>query len=275
MIIDGKKIASDVLATVREGVAALGYNPIVGVIVIQPSAATESYLAIKRSKAEQAGMVLDVIRMEDDASSEDILRKIRIYDKDALIVQLPLPEHFDRTAILDTIPAAKDADVLSAAAYDAFLSGSAQALMPPVVAAIEEVLTRNTAALAGKRAVVVGNGRLVGAPSAAWLASRGAEVTVLDEESFASRAQQLQGANIVIAGAGSPHLITPELVSEGVVLIDAGTSESNGAIVGDIDPACAEKASVFTPVPGGIGPLAVACLFKNVLALAERRHFAD
>jgi methylenetetrahydrofolate dehydrogenase (NADP+)/methenyltetrahydrofolate cyclohydrolase len=275
MIIDGKQIASDVLAKVRAGVEKLGYNPIVGVIVIRPSAATESYLRIKRARAEEAGMLLDLIRMEDDASAEDVLRKIHIYDKDALIVQLPLPEGFDRTAILDAIPAGKDADVLSTTTYEQFLSSEKDTLLPPVVAAIEEVLTRSSVAIAGKRAVIVGNGRLVGSPAAAWLAAQGAEVTVLDRESFESRSGELRGADIIIAGAGSPHLITPDHVSEGVVLIDAGTSESNGAIVGDIDPACAKKASVFTPVPGGIGPLAVACLFKNALVLAERRHFAD
>jgi methylenetetrahydrofolate dehydrogenase (NADP+)/methenyltetrahydrofolate cyclohydrolase len=80
----------------------------------------------------------------------------------------------------------------------------------------------------------------------------------------------LRGADLIVSGAGSPHLVKPDMLKEGVVLIDAGTSESGGAIVGDADPACADKCSLFTPVPGGVGPLAVACLFDNVVTLAER-----
>jgi methylenetetrahydrofolate dehydrogenase (NADP+)/methenyltetrahydrofolate cyclohydrolase len=80
----------------------------------------------------------------------------------------------------------------------------------------------------------------------------------------------LGAADIIVSGAGSPHLITPDLLKEGVVLIDAGTSESGGVIAGDADPSCASKCSLFTPVPGGVGPLAVACLFENAVTLVER-----
>ena len=80
----------------------------------------------------------------------------------------------------------------------------------------------------------------------------------------------LRAADIIVSGAGSPHLIKPEMLQQGLALLDAGTSESDGALVGDADPACADKCSLFTPVPGGVGPVSVACLFENVVTLAER-----
>ena len=113
--------------------------------------------------------------------------------------------------------------------------------------------------------MIVGNGKLVGQPAAVWFEEMGANIDVLTRES--KSLEELQNADIVILGAGSPHLVKPEMLKQGVVLIDAGTSESNGAIVGDADPRCAEVASVFTPVPGGMGPIAVACLFQNVAEL--------
>jgi methylenetetrahydrofolate dehydrogenase (NADP+)/methenyltetrahydrofolate cyclohydrolase len=141
--------------------------------------------------------------------------------------------------------------------------------MPPVAAAMKTILERAGIAVKGLRAAVVGNGWLVGEPCAAWLAQQGAAVTVLTRDS-ADFTSALAAADIIVSGAGSPGLIKPGMVKQGVVIIDAGTSESNGAIVGDADPACADIASVFTPVPGGVGPVAVACLFQNAITLAER-----
>lgn len=264
-IVHGREIASEILTSVQ-GVAG-GRTPVVRAIVIAPSAATESYLRIKTLKAEEAGMHLQLIRMENDATAEDLIHKIALPEADAIIVQLPLPPGMNERAVLDAIPTDKDADVLSRAAYERFLKDEPGALMPPVVCAVAEILERANVLVGGKRAVVIGNGRLVGAPVQAWLTREGAEVSVLTEEDFDEKKDSLKEADIVVSGAGSPHLITPDLLTSGVVLIDAGTSESNGAIVGDFDPACADIASVFTPVPGGVGPVAVACLFRNVAEL--------
>jgi methylenetetrahydrofolate dehydrogenase (NADP+)/methenyltetrahydrofolate cyclohydrolase len=101
-----------------------------------------------------------------------------------------------------------------------------------------------------------------------WLRQQGAHVTVLTSADEVSAA--LGAADIIVSGAGSPHLIKPEHVKPGAVLIDAGTSESGGTLAGDADPACANVTSVFTPVPGGVGPIAVAKLFENAVILAER-----
>ena len=265
MIVDGRAIASAILKDVRSRVPRAA---IVRAVVVAPSAATESYLSIKSARAEEAGMHLEVVRLPDHATQEEVTDAVTRPGADAVIVQLPLPEHLDTRAILDSIPPERDADVLSTRAYLRFKENEDSALLPPVVAAIAEILERAGVRVAGKGATVIGQGRLVGMPAAAWLVNQGAEVMVVTKEE--GDLSRLREADIIISGAGSPALIRPEHIEEGAVLIDAGTSESDGAIVGDADPLCAEKASVFTPVPGGVGPVAVACLFYNVMLLMER-----
>jgi methylenetetrahydrofolate dehydrogenase (NADP+) / methenyltetrahydrofolate cyclohydrolase len=206
--------------------------------------------------------------MEDDATEDDIIAKIQLPGADAIIVQLPLPEGFDTAKILSAIPTEKDADVLSGVSYEKFERGDEGAIVPPVAGAVGEILVREKVEAQGKRAVVVGQGKLVGRPVLALLRRMGADaVTVLRDTP--SPETILREADIIVSGVGQAHFITPEMIKDGVVLIDAGTSESNGSIAGDFHPDCAAKASVFTPVPGGVGPIAVAMLFKNVLQLLK------
>lgn len=259
MIIDGKAIAAEILERARVRAVTLGREPLVVALVDDATPVTESYLKIKAARAEVAGCRFEVRAVGAETA-----------DADAVVVQLPVRDDVDAGALCDAIPLEKDADVLSQRARETFEAGESGALLPPVVGAVREVLLRGGVAVAGKRTVVVGQGFLVGAPVATWLRREGAEVVVVTEEAGSLRDALLQ-AEIVVLGAGSPGLVTPDMLPEGVVLIDAGTSESNGKIVGDADPACAVKCSVFTPVPGGIGPIAVACLFENVVALCLER----
>lgn len=268
MNIDGRTIAAEILEATRSRVALLGCTPVVRAITCAPSAATLSYLRIKARRASDAGMELEVVQLPPDADEETIIAAIMEPGAHAIIVQLPLPEHLDTERVVNALPLSQDADVLSQAAYDAFLSEDDTALLPPVVAAVREILERTSVSPEGKSVAVVGQGKLVGLPVTAWLKNQGAVVTTLTQESGSLAA--LKEAAIIVTGAGVPGLITPDLISEGVVLIDAGTSESGGEVVGDADPSCSAKASVYTPVPGGVGPIAVACLFRNVVTLLER-----
>jgi methylenetetrahydrofolate dehydrogenase (NADP+)/methenyltetrahydrofolate cyclohydrolase len=240
---------------------ALGREPSVVAVVVDPTPATESYLAIKTRRATEVGCSLEVVRVSSSVTTVELANHIATLDADAIIVQLPLPEGLDTRVVCDAIPVSKDADLLSSAARET------GALLPPVVGAVTEILETHAVVVTGKRAVVIGAGYLVGVPVADWLRGQGVEVTVLTKE---SSLEPLLTADLIVSGAGSPHLIRPEMIQEGVVLIDAGTSESGGAIVGDADPACAGKCALFTPVPGGVGPVAVAKLFENAVILAER-----
>jgi methylenetetrahydrofolate dehydrogenase (NADP+)/methenyltetrahydrofolate cyclohydrolase len=252
MIVDGKKIAGEILARASTRAAKLSKPPLVVALVGEETVATKSYLKIKEARAADAGCAFEARPLGSS-----------VEDADAVIVQLPLPEGTDTEAILNAIPVGKDADVLSRTART---NGG---LLPPVVGAIAEILKGID--VEAKWAVVIGRGRLVGEPAAAWLAKRGAELEVVDintpPETFT---KALATADIIISGAGSAGLIKPGMIKEGVVLIDAGTSEQGGVVVGDADPACAEKCAIFTPVPGGVGPIAVAKLFENAVELASR-----
>lgn len=271
MIFDGRALAGEVLARTKGRAAIIGRILQVSAIVVGESAATKSYLSIKTARAADAGCVLEVIRFPEDTSTAALRASVLSASVDAIIVQLPLPASIDTKEVCDAILVEKDADVLSAAARAKFEQGDADALLPPVVGAVREILKSAQIEITGKKAVVIGNGWLVGNPCAKWLQQQGADVSIFTSTS-GDLSAALRGADIVVSGAGSPNLITPNLLKNGVTLIDAGTSESGGAVVGDADPACAQICSLFTPVPGGVGPLAVACLFENVIRLAEEQQ---
>jgi methylenetetrahydrofolate dehydrogenase (NADP+)/methenyltetrahydrofolate cyclohydrolase len=257
MIVDGRALAQQVLLQTKARAERFGRPPrVIAYVSEDPTPATRSYLQIKKRSAEAAGCVFE------ESSSES-----RLLEGDAAIVQLPTtPEAMH---LLDQIPLGKDADVLSKVGREKFEKGDADALLPPVASAIKKILESAHIKIRGKKAVCIGAGFLVGAPAATWLKQQGAEVEVVTLES-GDMSAALRAADIIVSGAGSPHFIKPDMLKEGVVLIDAGASEQGGILVGDADPACAAKCSLFTPVPGGVGPLAVACLFDNVVTLAER-----
>jgi len=258
MIIDGRKMAADVLARTKERAQKLSHRPKVLVYVApNETQATRSYLKMKARSAEAAGCDFEETRSLPSSIHAD-----------AFIVQLPLPSSMNTAEILDSIPIMQDADVLSRDAREKFERGEADALFPPVVGAIREIFLQHNVDPKAKNAVVVGAGFLVGAPTASWLKQQNAKVEIITLES-GDLVAALRAADIVVSGAGSPRLIKPSMLKEGVVLIDAGTSESGGMIVGDADPSCADTCSLFTPVPGGVGPLAVAKLFENVISLTE------
>jgi len=251
MIIDGKKIAEQILARTKVRALTLAHPPHVVALVGEETPATKSYLAIKGKRAADAGCLFETRPFPSDFS-----------DADAVIIQLPLPLGIDTKKVCDDIPLEKDADALSTRARE---KGE---LLAPVVAAVREIFLSTGFNPKDKKAVVLGSGWLVGHPASVWLREQGSDVTVLNSQSE-NLPDTLRSADIIISGTGSPHLIKPDMLKEGVVLIDAGTSESNGAIAGDADPACAPMCSIFTSVPGGVGPIAVACLFANAVTLAS------
>lgn len=260
MVIDGKQIGREILESVR----AHGVPARVRAISVAPDAATRSYLRIKRQAAEAAGMDLEAVELPESATEAELRAAIEAPGADAIIVQLPLPAHIDTDHALAAIPVGKDADALSPEARERKL------VVPPVAAAVEEVLVRGGVTVPGAQVVVIGKGRLVGMPVIECLEALGATVTAYDEHTFAPDA--LKDADIIVAGAGVPGLVKAGTVKEGVALIDAGTSEQGGAIVGDIDPAAALHARLYTPVPGGIGPITVACLMRNVAQLVKLQN---
>lgn len=263
MIIDGKLLSQNIEATLKRKVDQLPRSVTLAVVIVGDDPVSVKYINRKKAIGERLGINVQLFEYEESISEVELVDVVNGLvarsDIDGILVQLPLPLHINRETILNLIPAAKDPDALS----------ENTRVLSPVVRAIEEVFKFGEVNLVDKKIIVVGKGKLVGRPVAVWLASEGYDVTVIDSavEDIASITSH---ADVLILGVGSPGLIKPEMIKEGVVIIDAATSEASGKLAGDADPECSEKASLFTPVPGGIGPLTLVMLFANLLDLVER-----
>lgn len=267
-IIDGKKIAQEIKDELAGEIASLGIKPKLGIFTIAPDPTITQFVGLKKRFGEAVGIEVETVQKGKDIlqeEAEDVLRAM-IESFDGVVVQLPIPEHLDAKKLLNMVPSHKDPDVLADASTDALEEG---VVLPPVAGAVREVLQRYDIDPAGRKIAIVGAGQLVGMPVYYWLVSRGILPELFDMQNAQQFTERSKEFDILISGVGKAGLITPDMVREGAVLIDAGSSESSGKIVGDIDPACAEKASYFSPVPGGIGPVTVAILFRNLVLLSK------
>lgn len=265
MIIDGRAIAREVLAQTKEQVEALPASPTMAAITCAPNFETQKYLAMKKRKAAEVGIALNVVELAADSTTAEVVACVlRVAkDCDGVVVQLPLPVQIDTATVLAAVPPEKDPDGFS-------YTGEMSRCLPPVVGAIDEIAKRQQLEWAGSRVVVLGEGRLVGAPAAAYAKAQNAVVTTLNKETFEAAA--VKEADIIISGVGQPRLITPDLVKSGAAVFDAGTSEDGGELVGDVAPEVEAVANFLTPVPGGIGPITIAYLLQNVARLAAEHH---
>jgi methylenetetrahydrofolate dehydrogenase (NADP+) / methenyltetrahydrofolate cyclohydrolase len=266
MRIDGKAIAEEVISVLERERPTLGVIKL-GVLITQGDAVTDSFVRIKSRVAERLGVELVRRELSVGATTEDAIQEIQqlVGETQGIVVQMPLAPSIALDAVLAAIPPSHDVDAIRP-------EPPRPPFRAPVAEAISEIFMHAQVAAAGKKAVVVGTGRLVGAPAIELLKDLGAEVIVVTDTQ--GSLADLKDADIAVLGAGKPALVQPEMLKEGVILIDAGTSNPpSGAsmIVGDADPRCAEMASVFTPVPGGVGPIAVAMLFKNLFVLARSK----
>ncbi len=260
-LIDGKKIKDEILAELKEKFSIIG-GAVLAVVWVGDDPATAKFVEYKKKVAEKIGVDLRLFEYEDTISQEDLEQGVNrlIIDREisGIIVQLPLPKQIDVDKIISLIPPEKDVDALS----------KDPKVKSPVVGAVEEILERYKVSLTSNKFVVAGQGKLVGRPVTIWLASRGAEVSVFDRQTKDTNSLLIQ-ADVIISGMGQPEFIIPSMVKDDVILIDAGTSEQGGRLAGDIDPACAAKAKLFTPVPGGLGPVVLAKLFENLWKLSN------
>ena len=272
MVVDGKKIAQEVYEDTRQKLSNFKHPLRLAVFVTNRDFVTDKFIGIKRRTAEQLGIKMDTFTTDGKEGTEEFLRNVlhvaRAYD--GIVVQMPIAPNLDLDAIRQLIPITHDVDVFGHISFTHFKENRLP-IMPPVTAAIVEILKYHKVGVAGKNVVVVGEGRLVGQPTAFWAEYMGAYVTTVNKETEHPE-QIFKDAEILILGAGVPGLITPEKISEGVIIIDAGTSETSGKLAGDADPLCAEKASLFTPVPGGVGPVAVAMIYRNLATLTMKRE---
>lgn len=271
MIVDGKAIKEELKDALAVKASAIPPEdrPTLFIVMAGANAVTESFVSLKKRFAKAVGVPVEEKVFDETATTESLIRAVEKIvaegKKGGIVVQLPLPAGVDAQRVLNAVPPRYDIDVLSEESLRLFREGELH-IFPPVVGAIREILERSSIFLSGKKVAVIGKGRLVGLPVAAWFRRMEADVTVFDS-THTPTPVALQQADIIVSGIGKPYFITPDMVHDGAIVLDAGTSEEGGKIVGDADPAVAGKCALFTPVPGGIGPVTIAILLQNLLTL--------
>ncbi|MFT6361547.1 MAG: methylenetetrahydrofolate dehydrogenase (NADP+)/methenyltetrahydrofolate cyclohydrolase [Candidatus Paceibacteria bacterium] len=273
-IVDGKKIAEEIKKSLYEYTNSLEVPISFHIIYVGSDPIIDNFIKYKQRFGESLGVDVIIHNFPADILEEELVNKMNTIEKiaDSMIVQLPLPGNLDVKTILSTVPSHKDVDVLGDNAVSSFREGN-EDLFPPVTGSIVEVLDFHKVVLKDKKIVIIGNGSLVGYPTTLWLDNNNFSYSSLVKESPKSlRDQLIKNADIIIAGAGSPGLIKAHMVKKGVVLIDAGTSEAGKKIVGDIAEASYAVSSLYTPVPGGIGPITIAVLYRNIIHSHKQQH---
>ena len=288
-IIDGKAIAADVRAEVAEQVAEFrertGRVPGLATVLVGDDPASAVYVGGKQRACAEVGMTPFDVRLPADASFELVADELARLKRDeqvsGILLQLPVPEHLDGSTLTNMVPPEKDVDGLTPV-NTGLLSLGLPGLRSCTPQGVMELLRRTGVALEGAEAVVVGRSNLFGKPMAQMLLARNATVTVCHSRTRDLR-EVCARADVLIAAVGRPRLIGDGFVKPGAVVIDVGmnrlTPEQAGnksGLVGDVDfAAAAERASAITPVPGGVGPMTIACLLRNTLLAARRQAGLD
>jgi methylenetetrahydrofolate dehydrogenase (NADP+)/methenyltetrahydrofolate cyclohydrolase len=269
----GKPLADRIRADVAEQVRAIGHVGLITVLV-GDDPASEVYIRLKHKAANEAGFDAVDVRLPAETSEESLLARLaelNVSDEvDAILVQLPLPDHIDEEHVIRAIEPAKDVDGLHP-----LNAGELYLGRPAIVSAtprgVMALLAEHEVPLEGARAVVIGRSAIVGKPMAHLLLRANATVTVCH-----SRTRELtdhtRSADVLVVAVGSPALVDADMVRAGAVVVDVGMNRTEAGLVGDVDPAAFEVASAMTPVPGGVGPLTIACLLENAVRCARYRR---
>ena len=274
-IIDGKAVAARVRERVRAEVARMERPPGLATILVGDDPASAVYVRMKREDCAEVGIESYHHEPGGDVSQEELAALIDSLNADervhGILLQLPLPERLDQDPLIAAIDPAKDVDGLTPINAGRLMQGRGDAVASCTPAGVVELLREAGVEIAGSHAVVIGRSVLVGRPLAALLLNADATVTHCH-----SRTRDLaaicRAADIVVAAAGRPGLLTGEMVREGATVIDVGTNRVDGKLVGDVDfEPVRERAAAITPVPGGVGPMTRAMLLVNTLAAARGR----
>jgi methylenetetrahydrofolate dehydrogenase (NADP+)/methenyltetrahydrofolate cyclohydrolase len=276
ILIDGKQIANDLRNRMKADVEELirqGKRPGLAVILVGDDPASHSYVRGKEQACQNLGIDSIVDRLPATVTEEEVLERIARFNENpaihGILVQLPLPKHISEQKVIEAIAPEKDVDgfhVINVGRVQVGLLG----MLPCTPHGVIQMLHYMNVPMKGKHAVIVGRSNIVGKPLAALLLKEDATVTICH-----SKTEQLESitkqADILIAAAGRPHLITADMVKKGAVVIDVGINRVDGKLVGDVAfEEVKEVAGMITPVPGGVGPMTITMLLHNTIEAAKR-----
>ncbi len=279
-IVDGKTVAAElreelaaqVTAMTSDGIAA----PSLSVVLCGDDPASAIYVRNKGRAAERAGVRFTLHRPPAESTTDELAALVRSIDADesvdGILVQLPLPAQIDEDTVMACISPEKDADGFHPYNFGRLAEGHPAVVAPGTPLGCMELLRRSGVTVRGSRAVVVGRSAIVGRPLALMLVNADATVTICHSRTR-DLASVCKEADILVAAIGRPRMIDASYVKPGAFVIDVGTTPQDGVVVGDVDRESVEPvAGWLTPVPGGVGPMTIAMLLRNTLALARARR---
>ncbi len=271
-ILDGKALAAKIKAGLAEEVKSMSSRPGLAVILVGDNPASRVYVTSKRKDCEECGFYSEEYALPADLEPQELLDLIEVLngraDIDGILVQLPLPLQFDEKAVLRAIDPAKDVDGFHPMNVGKLMTGES-CFLPCTPAGVMALLEEGEINIAGKHCVVLGRSNIVGKPQALLMLQKDATVTICHSKT-PDMALECQRADILISAVGKTGLVTPDMVKEGAVIVDVAMNrDENGKLCGDCCRETYEKASSFTPVPGGVGPMTRAMLMNNTLRAAK------
>lgn len=263
----GKPAADRILAQLKENIGRETAKPGLAVILVGEDKASQIYVSLKEKRAQEIGINFFRFDFPRNSSTTKVIEKIEMLNKDSavhgIIVQLPLPDGFDTEKIITSIDPKKDADGFHRENVTKFLQGSGN-VWPVFPRAIMRLLESSGEILKGKKALVIANSDEFGRVMMAALERSNLSSDCILSSNISSNLEKIKGADVTISAVGSPGLLNGQMLKNGSVVIDGGIEEVNGKVMGDVDFGSTEALSGFiTPVPGGVGPLTIACLLEN------------
>lgn len=267
LILDGKKVAESVYQKLLLEVSLLSFVPRIVFVRVGEDPASQSYVRSKEKRCLELGLRGETLVFPESLGEDDLIAKILVLNREkdvnGILVQLPLPKHINKAKVLSSIDPMKDVDGLHPENAGLLLQGKPR-FVPCTPAGILEMLKFYQIPIEGKRIVVLGRSEIVGRPMAQLLLNHNATVTVCHSKTQ-NLSEETQRAEVLIAAIGKPKFVKAEMVSTGATVIDVGINRADGKIVGDVDfESVKNKVSAISPVPGGVGPMTIAMLMRNL-----------
>jgi len=270
ILLDGRKLAERILFDIKHEIESRKLKLKLVVIQVGDDQISNVYIDKKKNTCEFVGIDFELVKFSADIDKNELREAINKIINDqkvsGIVIQLPLPKRFIAEEFLDLIPKEKDVDILAEESFKLFSRGESK-ILPPTVGAITTLLKDYNIGLENKKIVIVGAGRLIGKPLESWFELQKLDFAILDK-STKDISILIKDADILISGTGKANLINGDMIKHNAIVIDAGSSTENGKTSGDIEfESVSKKASYITPTIGGVGPLTVACLLRNLVEL--------
>ncbi|MCX6446932.1 MAG: bifunctional methylenetetrahydrofolate dehydrogenase/methenyltetrahydrofolate cyclohydrolase [Actinobacteria bacterium] len=273
VIMDGKALAERIKGEITNQVLTMNKKPALGTILVGSDPGSIAYVDGKHRDCAQVGIKSIKVNLPESATTAEVVKAVNELNQNpectGFIVQLPLPKLVNTEEVLLAIDPNKDADGLNPINLGKFVLGK-NTIIPCTPKAILALLTEYKIKLSGTKVLIIGRGTTVGRPLSILLSQKPNNATVTLAHSATSNLSELmKQADIVVAAIGSAHFIKLGMVKDGATVIDVGITRTDQGLVGDVDPAVAQSASAFAPMPGGVGPMTRAMLLNNIIELAK------